>query len=147
MPPAGRRMGRAVAGHLDRSLQLAMSEVPECVAAGCVDVATGMLLSAKTVDSHPQEVLDMLSAATVDLFQGTNVSAIENLFRKARGGKADGRHHFQEIVTFSENLLHMFLRCRRNTGHVLVFVCRSSANVGMVIAKSRMALALVDGSP
>jgi hypothetical protein len=128
-------------------VQLAMNQVPECVAAGYVDMATGMLLSVKTVDFHPQEVLDMVSAATADLFQGANVTAIENMFKKARGVRdADDQHYFQEVVVFSDNLLHMFLRCKKNVNHVLVFVCRKSANVGMVIAKSRMALTSIDGS-
>jgi hypothetical protein len=38
------------------------------------------------------------------------------------------------------------LRCKKNVNHVLVFVCRKSANVGMVIAKSRIALGSVDSS-
>lgn len=131
---------------LDRSLQSAMNQIPECVAAGYVDMATGMPLSIKTVDSNPKEVSDLVSAATADLFQGANVSAIEEMFKKARGLKAEGRHHFQEIVVFSDNLLHMFLRCKKNANHVLVFVSRKTANVGMVIAKSRIALGAVDGS-
>jgi hypothetical protein len=40
----------------------------------------------------------------------------------------------------------MFLRCKKNANHVLVFVSRKTANVGMVIAKSRIALSSVDGS-
>ena len=136
-----------MASTLDRSLQLAMNEIPECVAAGCVDMGTGMLLSVSTVDAHPQEVLDVVSAATADIFQGANVTAIENMFKKARGARAaESQQCFQEIVIFSDNLLHMFLRCKRNVSHVLVFICRKSANVGMVIAKSRIALASVDGS-
>jgi hypothetical protein len=124
-----------------------MSQIPECVAAGYVDMATGMLLSVKTVDSHPQEVLDMVSAATVDLFQGVNVTAIETMFKKTRGVTgADDQHYFQEILVFSDNLLHTFLRCKKNVNHVLVFVCRKSANVGMVIAKSRSLVGSVDGS-
>ena len=35
------------------ALSNAAASVPECVAAGYVDVASGMLLSLKTVDSHP----------------------------------------------------------------------------------------------
>ncbi len=125
-----------------------MNEIPECVAAGCVDISTGMLLSVKTVDAHPQEILDMVSAATADLFQGPNVTAIENMFKQARGVRgADGVHYFQEVVVFSENLLYMFLRRRTNVNHVLVFVCRKGANVGMVIAKSRIVVGSVDGSP
>jgi hypothetical protein len=136
----------ALTNALDKSLQLAMNQIPECVAIGYVDIATGILLSVKTVDSHPQEVLDLVSAATADLFQGANVTAIESMFKRARGINADSQHYFQEIVVFSENLLHMFLRCKKNVNHVLVFVCRKSANVGMVIVKSRIALQSVDGT-
>lgn len=125
---------------LDKALQEAMASVPECLAAGYVDMGTGMLLAAKTVDSHPQEVLDIVGAATADLFQGSNVVAIENMFKKSRGTSKDESHYFKEIVVFSENLLHMFLRSAKYTDHVAVFVCRKSANVGMVIAKSRMAI-------
>lgn len=136
-----------MANTLDRTLQSAMTQIPECVAAGYVDMTTGMLLGVKTVDSHPQEVLDMVSAATADLFQGANVSAIEAMFKRARGIKGtDDAHYFQEIVVFSENLLHMFLRCKKNANHVVVFVSRKSANVGMVIAKSRIAVPALEAS-
>jgi hypothetical protein len=131
---------------LDKSLQPAATQIPECVAAGYVDMATGMLLAVNTVDSHPQEVLDMVSAATADLFQGSNVVAIENMFKRSRGIKNDNAHYFQEIVVFSDNLLHMFMRCKLNVEHVVVFVTRKSANVGMVIAKSRMVLSSIEGA-
>jgi len=124
---------------LDKTLQSAMSTIPECLAAGYVDMTTGMLLSVKTVDSHPQEVLDTVAAATADLFQGSNVTAIENMFKKHRGDTHEA-HYFNEIFVYSENLLHVFMRAKRYPDHVLVFVCRKSANVGMVIAKSRMSI-------
>ena len=47
---------------LDDTLQRALTSIPECVAAGFVDLASGMVLSIKTVDSHPSEVFDMLAA-------------------------------------------------------------------------------------
>jgi hypothetical protein len=47
---------------------------------------------------------------------------------------------------FSDNLLHMFMRCKLNVEHVVVFVTRKSANVGMVIAKSRMVLPSIEGA-
>ena len=125
---------------LDKALQEAMSSVPECLAAGYVDMSTGMLLAVKTVDSHPQEVIDMVAAATADLFQGSNVTAIEDAFKKSRGTTKDTDHYFKEMIVFSENLLHWFGRTKKYEEHVICFVCRKSANVGMVIAKSRMAI-------
>ena len=126
-----------MASKLDSALQKAISAVPECVAAGYVDLSTGMLLGIKTVDSHPQEVLELLAAATSDLFQGTNVSAIEKLFKKARGLKDDGHHYFQEMIINSDNLLHIFCRGKSKEEHVVTFVCRKTANLGMALTKAR----------
>jgi hypothetical protein len=130
--------------NLDTALSTVQKNVPECVAAGLVDMKTGMLLGVRTVDSHPQEILDLVAAATGDLFQGSNVTAIEAMFRKNRGVKEDGHHYFQEIIIFSDNLLHVFQRCKRNEDMVLVSVCRASANLGMVLAKVRGQLANVE---
>lgn len=131
---------------LDTALTKTQQAVPECVAAGYVDMSTGMLLGVKTVDSHPQEVLDLVAAATADLFQGNSVTTIEKMFRKARGQSEDGAHYFREILVFSDNLLHVFMRAKKKSGQAVVIVCRASANVGMVLAKSRQALADIEAA-
>jgi hypothetical protein len=123
---------------LDAEVQKSIATIPECIAAGYVDVGTGMLLSIKSVDSHPGEVMDLLAAATGDLFQGPNVVAIEDIFKKARGSNDQG-HYFQEMVVLSDNLVHVFLRGKTYTEHVVVFVCRKSVNLGMALTKARMA--------
>lgn len=123
---------------LDDALQRAMSGVPDCVAAGFVDLDSGMILSMKTVDSHPREVFDFLAAATMDLFQGPNVVAIEAIFKKVRGLPAEEDHHyFQEMVVNSENLIHVFIRTKKQK-HVMCYVCRKGANLGMALTKARM---------
>ncbi len=131
---------------LDTALTKAQQSVPECVAAGYVDMSTGMLLGVKTVDSHPQEVLDLVAAATADLFQGTNVTAIEKMFRRARGHGEDGSHYFREILVFSDNLLHVFMRAKKKKDQAIVIVTRASANVGMVLSKSRQALGDIEAA-
>jgi len=135
-----------MASKLDSSLQTAISSVPECVAAGYVDLSTGMLLGIKTVDSHPQEILELLAAATSDMFQGSNVATIERMFKKARGLKDDGHHYFQEMIVNSDNLIHVFLRGQKNEEHVLGLVCRKSANLGMVITKARASMGAVEAA-
>ncbi len=130
---------------LDKALSTAQSEIPECVAAGYVDMASGLLLGVKTVDSHPGEVLDLVAAATGDLFQGKNVTEIERLFDKSRGIQGRNHHYFNEIVVFSTNLIHVFVRSKKNPDHVSVFVTRISANVGMVLVRSRAAAASLEG--
>ncbi|MEM9190362.1 MAG: hypothetical protein AAGF12_14350 [Myxococcota bacterium] len=131
---------------LDSALGKAQTDVPECVAVGYVDMTTGMLLGVKTVDSHPQEVLDLVAAATADLFQGQSVSSIEMLFRKSRGQDEDGRHYFNEILVFSENLLHSFIRSKKYPTQAAVFVCRAKVNIGMALTKSRMAVQAIEAA-
>jgi hypothetical protein len=104
------------------------------------------LLSIKTVDSHPREVVDMVAAATADLFAGANVTAIEKLFKKSRGLTDDGHHYFQEMIVNSDNLIHVFLRGKRYPEYVAVFVCRKTANLGMALTKSRAAMPEIEAA-
>jgi len=131
---------------LDNALQKGIATVPECVAAGYVDLSSGMLLSVKTVDSHPREVLELLAAATSDMFQGPNVVTIERLFKKARGLKDDGHHYFNEMIVNSDNLIHVFARGKTNDEHVIAFVCRKTANMGMVLTKVRSLVPEIEAS-
>jgi len=131
----------------DDAINHAAKTVPECVAAGFVDIASGMLLALKTVDSHPQQVIDLLAAATADMFAGPSVSMIERLFKRARGlPEDDGFHYFQEVIVNSENLIHVFLRGKSNPDYVVVFVCRRTANLGMALTKARLALAPLEAA-
>lgn len=130
---------------LDTALQKAVTSIPDCVAAGYVDLSSGMLLGLKTVDSHPNQVIELLAAATADLFQGPNVQTIEQMFRMARGLAEDGHHYFQEIIVNSDNLIHVFLRGKKQQ-QVACFVCRKGANLGMVLTKSRMSMPEIEVS-
>jgi len=125
---------------LDKALTDLMKNVPDCIAAGWVDITTGMLLGVKTVDSHPQEVLDLVAAATTDLFQGSNVVAIEQMFKKSRGVPDSTDHYFREIIVISQNLIHIFARGKKKPDQILVAVTRVTANLGMVLTKTRSSL-------
>jgi hypothetical protein len=129
-----------VASALDRSLIAAIAQIPECVAGGCVDTSTGALLGVQTIEPIPQEVRDLISVAATDLFQDSALLAIESMFGRLGGTEDDSGNDVQEIVAFSDNLLHVFLRSKRNSNHVFVFVARNTANLGTVLSKSRIAL-------
>jgi len=130
---------------LNNSLQTAIASIPECLAAGYIDLASGMLLGIKSVDSQPTEVVELLAAATADLYQGPNVRLIETIFKKARGLKDDNHHYFQEFIVNSDNLIHIFLR-GKNQEQVACFVCRKSANLGMALTKSRSAMPALEAA-
>jgi len=130
---------------LDQAIQNSMATIPDCIAAGYVDLPSGMLLGMKGVGRHPKEAMELLSAATADLFQGPNVTMIETMFREARGTHDGGRHYFQEIIVNSDNLIHIFLRARTQQ-QAATFVCRKSANLGMSLVKARMAMPAIEAA-
>lgn len=121
---------------LEQAIASSLKDVPKAVAAGVVDMESGMMLDMKTTASHPQEVFDFLAAATKDMFQGENIVTIENIFKKARGSKSNA-HYFQEIVVYSTNLLHYFTRIPGRESIVYAVVCSADANVGLVMVKAR----------
>lgn len=120
----------------DNIVAKALADVPKAVAAGITDMGTGMLLAYKTVESHPQAVLDMLAAATKDLFEGDMVMSIEKTFKKTRGDSS-AEHYFQEIIVNSKNLIHVFSRLKSSQNIILTVVCRIDANLGLVVTKAR----------
>ncbi len=120
----------------DSIVKDALATVPKAVAAGVVDMASGLMLSIKTVASHPQRVLDILAPATQELFEGELVTTIENLFKQARGVKTDERY-FKEILISSSHLWHFFGRLKSNPRTVLTVVATADVNLGMLIVKCR----------
>jgi hypothetical protein len=113
--------------------------VPDYVGCGFVDMSTGMLLSVDTVDNHPREILDVVAAATGDLFQGKNVMQIEALWKQVRG-VADGGNYFKEILVNSDNLVHLFMRSGSNPDVVVVIICRRQVSIGMLFAQARQVM-------
>lgn len=120
----------------DMMVREALKDVPKAVAAGIVDMESGLMLSISTVDSHPQQVLDLLAPATKELFEGEIVVQIENLFKKSRGIVSDERY-FQEILISSSHLWHYFGRIKSNNHTVLCVVARGDVNMGMFLVKAR----------
>jgi hypothetical protein len=117
--------------------------IPDYVASGVVDMTTGMLLGVDTVDDHPREVLDMLAAATFDLFQGRSVSTIEDVWNRRRGTGQEV-HYFQEILVNSHNLVHLFMRGNASVNIVAAVICRRTVSLGMLFAQARVVMRELD---
>lgn len=145
-PPPGGSM-RAPPGpacSVDASVAEALEAVPNCVAVGYVDVRRGALLARRTVHPLPPEALDLVGAATAALFQGEKVAALAQFGRGSAA--AVGAPAFKEVFAFSESLLHVFLRANKSPDHALVVVCHATANIGMVLHKTRQTLDRFDGA-
>lgn len=121
---------------VDSILEKTMKEVPGCVATGVVDMSSGMLLGVKTVDDHPNEVLDLVAGATKEMLEGPNVIAIENFF-KARGGIESNERLIGEVMFTTPRTLHIFERLKTNQTIIFLAVCRADTNFGLALNKMR----------
>ncbi len=121
---------------LAEALHVARTAIPDCIAAGYIDIRTGTLVHMTSLDAHPPQIASLLAAATTDLYLGPNVTKIESLFKVERGLTEDGTHYFEDFIVTSANWVHVFMRCC-DEQHVACFVCRRSANLGMVLNRAR----------
>ncbi|MDA7965144.1 hypothetical protein [Ruegeria sp.] len=124
---------------IDAALSSAMKTIPDCIAAGYVDMETGMLLGLQAAEAEHSDVLENLALAVANLFQGRGVIAFQELLRAA-GAEETDHPGFGEIAVFSDDRLHIFLRTRDYPDHVVCYICRDSANIGLALTKSHISL-------
>lgn len=117
-------------------MKRALKDIPSCVTAIVVDLESGVPLDIRTVERHPREVLELAAAAIRDVYNGGNVTAIEDRFKRDRGVQGD-EHYFQQFIVMSRNLIHFFSRLSKNQRIVLCAVCRSDADLGSILARGR----------
>jgi hypothetical protein len=129
---------------IDNTIKQFRQNVPDYVGSGFVDMSTGMLLAVDTVDDHPREILDVVAAATADLFEGKNVMQIEELWQKVRGDT--GGHYFKEILVNSDNLVHLFKRSISDPEVAAVIICRRDVSIGMLFAQARQVMREFDAA-
>jgi hypothetical protein len=122
---------------LDAAIGSAMSSVPGCLAAGIVNLDIGALLSYKQTTKHPVDILEMTAAATQDFFEGGNVKTIEKMIADSRGVAGDSL--IESVVMVTRGTQHLMIRGGKGGRHVVVFVCRKDANVGMMMVKGAAA--------
>ncbi len=122
---------------VERSLSSWFPLIPECIAAGYVDLAAHTLLAVKTADPQPVQALDEVARATAALFEGPAVRAVAEAYRRAQGAPDGVCTFLGELLVCGEEFLYVFVKSRRRADHALLFVCRSSANIGLVLRKTR----------
>ena len=111
-------------------------DVSDCVAAGAVDLSSGTMLSSDTLDDHSSDAVELLAAATVELFQGRAVRLVEQMRNRQRSTLDEG-HHFQEILVNSTNSVHLFIRSQRYPDIAVGIVCTRDVKVGLLFAQAR----------
>ncbi|MCK0126645.1 hypothetical protein MWU76_19805 [Gelidibacter sp. F2691] len=128
---------------LDETLLAAMQTVPNCLAAGYVDMQTGFLLGLQGRDQDSMDALETLSTSVANLILGQGVRTFEELLSDGDGTSKTG---FGEIAIYSGGRLYLLLRRQDQPDHVVCFVSDSDTNVGLALAKSAANLNAISAS-
>ena len=117
-------------GKIDDSCRQVVDKVEGAVACGVVDLSTGMLLGIHNASSYTQTLNEIVAAATMELFRGSNVSKIEKMVRQHRGISEDGGHYFEEVHITSRHNYH-FAKTIASGKAVIMLVTKKTTNIGM----------------
>lgn len=115
---------------IDEACQRVVQETDGGIACGVVDLDTGMLLGVFNNAGYSQSLNEIVAAACVDMFRGSNVNRVNQAVRAHRGVPENGEHYFEEILVTSKRNTH-FMKTIRSGKAVIVLVTRKSASVGM----------------
>ncbi|MCK5359914.1 MAG: hypothetical protein KAJ95_04765 [Gammaproteobacteria bacterium] len=118
----------------------AIRRMPACVAGAYIDLNNSQLLCMLTMEDDSEHVLERFVGVAEDLFQGSNVLLIEDIFKSARGVMDDTSHYIQEMVIMNDDLVHVFIRCRRNNNHILAFLFQNRVNTISFLVNARSEL-------
>jgi hypothetical protein len=117
-------------GKIDDACREVVNKVDGAVAAGVVDLETGMLLGIHNGAQYTQTLNEIVAAACMDLFRGSNIGRIQEMVRSHRGVPENGENYFHEIHVTSEHDFH-FAKTLKKGRAVMMLVTKKSTNIGM----------------
>ncbi len=122
--------GEIEMGKIDDSCKQVVDNTDGGIACGVVDLDTGMLLGIYNSAQYSQSLNEIVAAAAVDMFRGSNVGRIQKAVRKHRGVPEDGGHYIEEVQFSSINNYH-FCKTVKHGKAVIILVTNKNTNVGM----------------
>lgn len=106
------------------------SEVNGAIAVGVVDLSSGMPLEIyHRVEYFTQEYIDLVSAASVDMFRGRNVAKVEEKLADQR--RKPLSHSIQEVLMTTEGTIHFMAVLPEKNDILALLVTNKKASVGM----------------
>lgn len=119
-----------------RALEQVGSSVPECVAAGFIEMKTGQVLDVVTFERHQQTLANRIG----DPLWQCRAAGLEPMFLRTRPSNDVDDRYFREVLVLSNSLIHLFQRCGSPSDVVLMTVWQSTANLESILDRLRRQL-------
>ena len=115
------------------------SDVNGAIAVAVVDLSSGMPLQVyHRVSYFTQDYVDLVSAASVDMFRGRNVAKVEERLADQRNRPLS--HSIQEVLMTTEGTIHFMAVLPEKKDILALLVTNKKVSIGMGWAVLRNAL-------
>ena len=116
-----------------------VNNVDDALAAGVVDLNTGLLLGVyHNIPYFTQSYLDAVAAAAVDMFRGKGISNVEKRLAQTRGEEV--KNSMMEIQMATPKTLHFMSVIPGKPNSLAVLITGKGVNLGMGWAGLRSAI-------
>lgn len=127
---------------MNQTLEKLVKEVNGGLAAAVVDLNNGLIVGAyHNIPYFTQSYVDAVGAASVDIFRGKTITAVESMMAAQRGNEL--KYHIKEIQMTTEGTYHFMAIVPDKPEYLLVFITRITTNLGSGWMATRDALKAV----
>ncbi len=127
---------------MNSTLQNLVSNVDGGLAAAVVDLDSGLIVGAyHNIPYFTQSYVDAVGAASVDMFRGKTITAVETMMAAQRGEEI--KYHIKEIQMTTDGTYHFMAIVPDKPEYLLVFITRTTTNLGAGWMATRDALKVI----
>ncbi|TLS67533.1 hypothetical protein FE236_07365 [Mariprofundus erugo] len=127
---------------MNQTLEKLVKEVNGGLAAAVVDLNNGLIVGAyHNIPYFTQSYVDAVGAASVDIFRGKTITAVESMMAAQRGNEL--KYHIKEIQMTTDGTYHFMAIVPDKPEYLLVFITRITTNLGSGWMATRDALKAV----
>ena len=120
---------------LDDALRFTMSEIPNCIAVGAVDLTTGTLLAIQAEEARSQEMLNIVTATVTELFEAPLLQAFAEIYAAGTDAAAAAGRQFTELLLLNNQHNYLLLRGRSHPSLAVIVVTTKETPVGLLMMK------------
>ena len=131
---------------LDKALRKAMSDIPNCVAIGAVDLASGTMLAIEAKEERSQEMLNVMTSAVTELFEAPLLQAFSEIYAPGANPSADAGKQFTELLLLNNYHHYLLLRGRKRTQLAVIVITTKETPVGLLMMKALGAMPDIENS-
>ena len=128
--------------NMNDALKNLVNEVDGALAAAVIDLNNGLIIGAyHNIPYFTQSYVDAVGAASVDIFRGKTITAVETMMAAQRGDEL--KYHIKEIQMTTDGTYHFMIIVKDKPDYLLVFITRTTTSLGAGWMATRDALKVV----